>query len=189
MAMTEIVQALAVTCELTGTDLSEGASRAMAFDLSQYPEHQVLAALVRCRRECRHRLTLADVITRLEDGRPGPEEAWAMVPRDEASTVVWTDEIREAWGAALPILSDGDNIAARMVFLETYRKCVQRARDNRAEVNWTASLGHDPHGREAALRDAAERGRLPYEQVQKLIPHYEPSQRTGGLVHISGTFK
>lgn len=108
-----------------------------------------------------------------------------MVPRDEDTTVVWTDEIREAWGAASRIIADGDNVAARMVFLESYRKGVQKARDDRREVKWTVSLGHDPGGREAVLRDAAERGRLTHEHVQKLLPHYEPSNGTGGLVHVS----
>ena len=80
----ELLQALAVTAELTGTELSEPAARVMANDLAAYPVQQVLGALTRCRRELKGRLTVAAILERLDDGRPGPNEAWAMIPQDEA---------------------------------------------------------------------------------------------------------
>ena len=107
-----LLQAIAVTVELTGTSLSEDAARVMAQDLARYPENQVLPALTRCRREIRTRLTVADVVARLDDGRPGPEQAWAMVPRDEAQSVVWTEEMAQAYGAAVPLIFEGDLVAA-----------------------------------------------------------------------------
>ena len=76
-------EAIAVTAELTGTVLSKVAAQVMAEDLARYPEAQVMGALTRCRRELKGRLTIADVISRLDDGRPGVEEAWAMLPKDE----------------------------------------------------------------------------------------------------------
>ena len=66
-----LLQAIAVTAELTGTQLSEGAARVLAADVAPYPEKQVMGALVRCRKELRGRLTVADIIARLDDGRPG----------------------------------------------------------------------------------------------------------------------
>ena len=96
-----ILQAIAVTAELTGTQLSEPAARVFAGDLAAYPEAQVLGALTRCRKEVRGRLTLQDVIGRLDDGRPGAEEAWAMLPKDEAASCVWTDEMCSAWGVEI----------------------------------------------------------------------------------------
>lgn len=168
--MTEtLIKAIAVTAELTDTQLSEAASRVMASDLSRYPEQQVLGALTRCRRELRGKLTLADVISRLDDGRPGPEEAWAMLPRDESQTVVWTAEMAKAWGVALPLLIDGDNVQARMAFIEVYRREVQAARDAGIPVCWTPSLGTDKHGREAVLLEAARLGRLDAGHVTGLL--------------------
>ena len=73
----ELLQAIAVTAELTATELSKDAARALADDLDGYPVHAVLNALRACRRELTGRLTLAAVIQRIEDGRPGPEEALA----------------------------------------------------------------------------------------------------------------
>ena len=92
-----LLEALAVTAELTGTELSEAAARAMVADLQAYPAQQVLVALTRCRRELKGRLTIAAVLERLDDGRPGPNEAWAMIPQDEAGSVVWTQEMAEAF--------------------------------------------------------------------------------------------
>ncbi len=42
------------------------------------------------------------------DGRPGPEEAWALVPKDEETSVVMTEEMAAAAGAARPLIEGGD---------------------------------------------------------------------------------
>jgi len=176
MASKTLLEAIAVTAELTQTVLSKAAAKVMADDLANYPEPQVLAALTRCRRELKGRLTIADVLTRLDDGRPGPEEAWAMLPRDEATTVVWTEEMATAMGVAQPLLDKGEDIPARMAFKEAYTKLVQEARDARRPVKWTASLGHDPRGREQVLTEAVERGRLPAAHVAGLLPYREVAE-------------
>jgi len=180
----ELIKAIAVTSELTATPLSESAARVMAQDLAQYPLPQVLGALIRCRRELRPRmLTIESIVSRLDDGRPGPEEAWSMMPRDEGSSVVWTDEMCQAYGMAAPLLMESDQVAARMAFVEAYRKLVQAARDAGSPVHWTPSLGHDPHGRETVLLDAARRGRLAAEHVAKLLPmRDEPHPEIAGLL-------
>ena len=168
-----LLQAIAVTVELTGTSLSEDAARVMAQDLARYPENQVLPALTRCRREIRTRLTVADVVARLDDGRPGPEQAWAMSPRDEAQSVVWTEEMAQAYGAAVPLIFEGDLVAARMAFLETYRKLVLDARDRGEQPKWTPSLGTDPWGRDAAILAAQQLGRLTAAHIDLLLAHRE----------------
>lgn len=181
-----LLQAIAVTAELTGTELSTAAARVLADDLSRYPEGQVFGALVRCRKELRGRMTVADVIARLDDGRPGAEEAWSMIPRDEAETVVWTDEMRAAWAVARPLLDEGDGVAARMAFLEHYRAAMLKARDEGRAVRWEPSLGRDPHGREVVLLDAAERGRLTVDHVAGLLPvRDEPNTRLLALMKCS----
>lgn len=117
----------------------------------------------------------ADIIGRLQldDGRPGAEEAWAMMPRTEEVTVVWTEEMAQAWGAALPLLQEHDQVAARMAFAERYRVLVQKARDRGMPAKWSPSLGTDEAGRERALMDAVEQGRLPAQHVAGLLPFRE----------------
>lgn len=171
-ASERVLQAVAVTAELTGTMLSEAAARVLCGDLAEFPEEQILGALSRCRKELRGRLTVAEIISRIDDGRPGAEEAWAYhVPKNESATVVWTEEIRAAWAIAYPLLKENDEIPARMAFKERYTAEVMKARDAHRVVQWTATLGHDPHQREGALLDAAEQGRLPLPYVQGLLSH------------------
>lgn len=176
MLSIDIIKMLAVTAELTGTSLSADAARILASDLEPYPEDQVMGALARCRHELRGRMTLSDILMRLDDGRPGVEEAWAMAPRDEYQTVVWTDEMAEAWGAARPLLAS-DEIAARMTFREVYTKLVIAARREHRPPRWWPSLGHDVLGREGPLREAVAKKRLTAAYVQKLLP--APDQTEG----------
>lgn len=180
-----IAKALAVTAELTGTDLTPAAARVMVQDLTEWPEEQVLAALRRCRRELKGRLTLAAILERIDDGRPSPDEAWAMVPRDEAASVVWSDEMAEAWGVARPLIDAGDLVAARVAFIEAYRKAVQAARDAGRPVRWRPSLGTDPRGREAAVREAVERGRLSAERARAILPPPVESERMGQMTPVA----
>lgn len=187
-ASKNLVQALAVTAELTGTQLSTAAARVMAEDVAQYPEQQVLKSLVRCRRELRGKLTIAEILSRLDDGRPGPEEAWARLPRDESASAFWTEEMREAFFVCRSLLNDGDHVQARMAFLETYKAKVQLARDEGAPVSWSFSPGTDPFGRESAVRDALHRGLISAPAARALLP--APEQEDGELMALmSGSLK
>lgn len=166
MASKRVIEALAVAAEITGTELSRGAAKVMVADLGRYPEEQVLAALTRCRREVRGRLTLADVLARLDDGRPGPEEAWAMLPHDESKTVVWTSEMAEAFGVASKLFDD--MVAARVAFIEVYKRLVREARDHSLPPRWIPSLGTDVAGRNHVLEEAVHRGRLSAQRAVQL---------------------
>ena len=166
----ELIKAVAVTAELCGRTFSEPAARMFVSDLSAYPEDQVIRALARCRKEVRGVLTVSDVVSRLDDGRPGAEEAWAMLPKAESESAVWTDEMRESYAIARPLLSAGDEVAARMAFKEAYQRRVIDARDRCAPVRWEATLGTDPGQREQALERAVEMGRLTREHANNLLP-------------------
>lgn len=167
---TDLIKAVAVTAELCGRTFSEGAARVFVEDLIAYPEHQVLAALKRCRREVRGALTVQDVVSRLDDGRPGPEEAWAMIPKDEGTSVVWTAEMADALGVARPLLAEGDLVAARVAFRERYVRIVAEARDAGRPVDWTLSEGHDRRGVERVVREAVDKGRLTLARGRQYVP-------------------
>lgn len=174
-----VLEALAVTAELTGTQLSAVGARVMAQDLAPYPEIQVLGALARCRKELKGKLTVADIVTRLDDGRPAPEEAWAMLPFDERQTTVWTEEMAGAWGVALPLIEEGERVQARMAFLENYKSRVQKARDAGDPVRWTVSLGYDKESRAPALAEAVRLGRIGKDRAMQL--GYNPMPTTQAL--------
>lgn len=166
-----VLKAIAATAELTGTELSEAALLVFEADLDGYPEADVLAALTRCRRELRGRLTIADVLDRMRTvgGHPTANEAWAMVlaSLDESETVVWTDQVAEAAAVARPILEAGDEVGARMAFRDAYERIVRERAD---EPRWFPSLGSDAVRREAALDRAVADGRLRREHVDGLLP-------------------
>src|ERR1700747_675495 len=107
-----------------------------------------------------------------EDGRPGIEEAWAMIPKDEGGSVVWTDEMREAFGAASNLLSE-DPIAARMTLKEKYGNLLAQSRHLKKPVKWVPSFGHDRQGRETALREAIDKNRITIGLAQRIMPEFE----------------
>lgn len=120
----------------------------------------------------------ADVLSQIhgivaDDGRPGPEEAWAIALRssDESKTIVWTDEMAQAWLIASTVFNNGDEIGARMAFKECYVRLVDEARRARRPAAWQASLGFDPQQRDEAIAMAAVAGRIAApERIALLAP-------------------
>lgn len=123
----------------------------------------------------------ADVVAQIEgmveqDGRPGAEEAWALVLRgqDEAETIVWTGEMAQAWDVARIVMPD--EVGARMAFKEAYSRLIGEARRARMPASWSVSLGHDPQRRHAAIGAAVIAGRLPASEMPPALPapHAQP---------------
>lgn len=186
MPSIEVLEAVAVTAELCGRTFSESAARVFVSDLAGFKDAAVIAALARCRREVKGMLTIQDVVSRIDDGRPGAEEAWAQMPFDESQSVVWTDEMANAFGVARGLLEEGEKVAARMAFKESYVRLVGEAREARRAVQWSPSLGHDPRGRDAVLADAVAKGRLDYDHAQSICPTLPPpSQKILSLATLA----
>lgn len=125
----------------------------------------------------------ADLIEQIQramqkDGRPSADEAWAIAVQmiDENTTVVSNDEISQAWGVAVEVMPD--RTGARMAFRSAYDRLVAEARQLGRPVKWFPSLGHDKHGREPALKQAADLGRLTHEHVNELLPAPEPKKQS-----------
>lgn len=188
MNVKKIIQAIAVTAELTQTQLSGVAMASMADSLmSQYSEQSILAALDRCKNELPGRLTQHAVIERIEqsDGRPGANEAWgiALAAFDEAATVILNEEINEAMAAARPVMDEGDEVGARMAFRDAYDRIVRKNRMNGINPRWYPSLGHDPLLRVDAIQLAESRGLLTRSQAAAYLPApTTPEDRERGAV-------
>lgn len=170
MATAKVIEAVAVTAELCGRTFTPAAAAMFVSDLEGFTDDAILGALTRCRREVKGLLTVQDVISRLDDGRPGAEQAWAMIPAGEDGSVVWSEEMAEAFGAAQPLLAAGERIPARMAFKETYERLVSAARDRREPVRWSPSFGTDASGRQVAVIDAVRARRLTLEHATELLP-------------------
>ena len=125
----------------------------------------------------------ADIIRHLpttaatDDGHPGPDEAWGLLVRliqDERETGVLTEEMRAGWQACQPILDLGDEVGARMCFLDVYRSRIQDARQNGFKAHWTVTLGADPTLRVQRLQEAVTAHRISADQARALLPGPTP---------------
>ncbi len=165
-----LIEAVKVTYAMLNQDVTDLQVAATVEKLRWYPAPDVRVALSRCQDELK-KMSFADILDRLPGGHPGPEVAWATIARamgNEAITLVWTDQMREAYGVASQ-LSD-DPVQARMAFKEQYQESVKQARQAGLKPNWTVSLGHDVKGRELAISEAISRGQISYEHARKLVP-------------------
>lgn len=173
-----LIEQVMATAELLGGEMKPNAAGIMAEDLSCYPPDVVKKALRRVRAEHSGRLTLKVIIDRIDEavGRPSPNEAWAMASQalDESKTIVWTDEMAQAWSAARPLAYAGDMVGARMAFLSAYERLVRDARDERRLPVISISEGWDAAGRAAAVEKAAQLGYVRPEQAHAYLPAPEP---------------
>lgn len=170
----QILEGLAVTIALCGTAWSQQATQAACLKLQRkYPVRAVLAALDRCQDECKGRLALGDIVERIEEantgGWPGPNEAWAAVGQlGEEETAVCVHEAFQALDSVQGLLGS-DDVAARMAFLESYKRLVAKAKAEGRRPEWRASLGHDRAGRQRVLLQAVERGWLPRAEAERQL--------------------
>lgn len=181
----QIVQALTIAFQFVNQTMPDAAIEEMAADLSGYPVDNVLAALKRCRNELKA-IRYSDIIDRIPGGHPGPEEAWSVIGpslTNESLTVVWTDQMREAFGVALGLADDPT--AARMAFKETYVKLVNEARSRNQGPKWSVSAGTDKQHRALMVQEAVKAGKLLPEYASQFLPLPEPTgtslARLGGF--------
>lgn len=170
MSSERVMKGLAVTAELVGRKLSEDALRVMVYHLRQHDEERVLRAILRCQAELKTFPTVTDVLIRIEYGHPGVEEAWALCPKSEEDSAVWTEEIATAYWSAQAMLEQGDKVAARMTFKEVYERGVATAQRLGVPAKWKTTFGTDRRLREGAVVRAVAQGRLTKEEAIAAIP-------------------
>ena len=146
-----------------------GALNAMAYDLMNTERatyDQIRIALGECKR-CKFPVRLPHIIEQLEllDGRPEPEAAWAMCPKSEEQSVVWTEEIAKAFGAS----SGLDDVSGRMAFKEAYVSAVKEARRAHRPIKWMVSLGYDKADRVRAVAQAVTEGKMLSDHALELV--------------------
>lgn len=161
---------IGLTAEACGTQISEAGLKMMAADLYQYDFNAVGVACAKCRRELKFRLTLSDIIERLQadDGRPSANEAWGMFPKNSESTALVTNEIMEAGAAAWELLQFGDKVAARMAFNAKYEGGVELNRAAGLNPRWQLSVGNSGECTSAAT-DGLKRDLLSLEYIRTVL--------------------
>ena len=176
----KILEAVSVTAELTGADLSENAKAAMVEELLPFGVGKSLDALNRCRRELTGRLTLAAVLQRIDTGLPSADEAWGLVSeglRDERVTVVVPAIAHQAsaMGAA-ELLRNGDKTGARMAFKAAYEK-LSGGLDLSGGVRWVVERGWDAEDAKTKITEAVRAGRLNKQAALQALPYQATDER------------
>lgn len=103
------------------------------------------------------------------------DEAWslAIMASDESNTVVWTQEMAQAWSLARIVYEDGDHIGARRTFIERYESLVNQSILFNKPVEIFVSIGFDKSKREDAINKAIFSGLLTHEKANHYLPKPE----------------
>lgn len=116
----------------------------------------------------------ADIIRNIQHiaGKPdwlSANEAWALAlpAQDEANTVIWTNEIAQAWNIAQPIMQEGDKVGARMAFIAVYERLTKAAQGTGRTPEWSVSEGWDKETVKGAVEQAVTIGLLPKPKAEK----------------------
>lgn len=92
----------------------------------------------------------------------GTEEACALAVQanDEAATVVWNEEISQAWEVVAPVARSKDLIGVWMAFKQAYERITQQNRAGRSYPKVSVSIGWDRGRRIDAISLAHQQGLL-----------------------------
>ena len=185
--MEKLLEALAGTAELMGSQLSPNALAMMARDLHAYDHKILMQALMNVRKTSRF-FNLAAIIEEIEklmpDGRLGADEAWAVYPHNEANSAVITDEMAAAMQVAYPLLLEGDNVGARMSFKEAYSRIVRQNKMNGIAQKWFPSLGTDKDSRQLVIDEAVRLGRITQDHALSLLPPKQSLKITNHVLAV-----
>lgn len=173
MSAEKIIQAIAVTAELTGTPLSDNAMVVMAEDLMRYPLDKVLIALERCRRELKGRLTIASILERVDDGWQSSEEAFNTLVAgwcNENLSILTTHTAMRAAESAAALFNAGDKYRAGTAFKEAYERIVSEKKAKGIEPDWYVSAGLDKDQLVQVVKEAAATGRITNDYALAMLP-------------------
>lgn len=175
--ITNQVSVLAVTF---GVDITGERLEVYTEHLADIPREQLGRAFWRASRNLKFFPKIAELREfagalpdTLDDGRPGPEEAWARMPKGERmedDSVVWCEEERSAYGACRSLLLNGDHIGAHMAFKERYTQELLEARSHARPVRWIMSAGSDIEHRLMTLATAVQDNRMSLESALGFVP-------------------
>lgn len=170
---------------MAGGKTFSDASMTFVFDvLSEYPLSAIGQALKLHAKVSNFAPMPADVI-KIINAHTGmrrlpADEAWAMMPIGEydkgknsphtiEKTVVWTDEMAEAYKSASVFLDDGDKIAARMAFKSAYDRLCSDAELKHKPVVWRIVPGYDKEEAKLVLQSHVANGHISQDAANKVL--------------------
>lgn len=175
----------AVHAVMPGGKTFTDAAMSFVFDvLCDYPLDIIEQALKIHGRTGKFAPSPNDIVEIIDAGlgikRLSADEAWALMPLDEyggkspftvEKTVVWTEEMAEAFRLASKLLEEGDKIGARMTFKSAYDRLCQQAALQQKPVHWKIVPGYDKEEVKSTLQAYVSAGRISQDQANKCLMH------------------
>lgn len=157
--------------------ISQAAKLQWVKDMSAYPLDLLDAALTAHRQDPERGKFIpkpADIIYQIERRMPvawlSADEVWPLLPKTESESAMMTQEMQQALAVAMPALSAGDDIAARIAFRAAYTRLTDRAKIERRMPQYILSRGTDFAGQVEAVCAGVRQGLLTTDHALKLIP-------------------
>lgn len=127
---------------------------------------------------CRFFPTIADIRERISLmapvlARPGPDEAWALIPKDEEDSAILTDEMLSAWAAVHKLYESEGPIPARMAFIGIYNRKLAEAEAMGIPVRWSISQGWDKLKLAGVISEGIRLGKITKDQAQPYLHQLE----------------
>lgn len=177
MLSDKVVEIIGLTIESYGRAASEGVLMLWMEDLLEFPENEILDALKRYREDRRNQKapTVGQIIALIrrveEDGRPSPDEAWAIIKplvHNENLSAIVIPEMKDGYSAAWAL--GRDEIGARRAFIDTYNRSVEANRAAGIPCEWGIWPGLDKGMLADVISQGLQDGRLKREDVKHLLP-------------------
>lgn len=184
---TEILKILTSDFEYYGQQLNLNQLKLWVLDLLDLSSQEIERAVLENRRDAERRYPsnpaqIRDKVYMF----PSAEEAWAMCKHDEKESVVWCSEIAEAYHDVRDLIKSGDMIGARMAFKDSYNKKVSISKSIKQKPKWFLSSGFDVEGRDIAMIEAINKGRVNEKQALELLPYLQlPSSKSNTQIAIA----
>jgi hypothetical protein len=162
---------LAIQAEMKEQSMSDAVIRYLITELGSYGFDPVMQALRKLGKESSFKINLAEIIKRIDDGRPSAQIAWAECPKDESDSAVLTEEQNRAFCNVSHLLYVNDPIPARMAFIEEYNRLIEVARAEAKPVKYVLSNGTYKQGRIDAVKNSVQAGKLSRSRACWMLQH------------------
>jgi hypothetical protein len=169
--MNQVIEMLAIQFEMKEQSASERVITYMVKQLDPYGFEPVMKALDKLGKESAYKINLAEVIKRIDDGRPSAQIAWAQCPKNEEDSALLTEEQNKALCSVSHLLYTNDPIPARMAFIEKYNELIDESRASAEPVKYVLANGSYKQGRIDAVKIGVEEGKLLKSRACWMLQH------------------
>lgn len=156
----DLMKMLLIQFEMKEQAASKDMVRYMINELSAYGFDQVMNALQKLGKESVFKVNLAEIIKRIDDGRPSAQIAWTECPKSEFESKVLTTEQNQAFCEVINQYDSGDKVGAKFAFIERYNQLIDESKAKANPVTYCLASGFDKQGRKDAVYEAVQSGKL-----------------------------